>query len=299
MDRISRGWALAGQSWEVLKRDRSLVVFPILSTLFGLLALVAIWVPAAMLRGVFEGGGHVGKHDPVFYIAGLTTAYVSTFIAIFFNVALAACAVRSMRGEDTKVGEGISAAARQIGPILGWTFVATTVGLILRALEERLPLLGRIAAEIAGAAWAIATYFVIPVVALEGAGPIHSLQRSAAVVKARWGESATGAATIGIATFFIALGIALVGGVGGGALIAIRLLPLGIAVLAATVAAVIVVSFISAALSQIFRVAVYQFAVSGQAPGGFDGQLLQSAFRGRGGSPYVSRFQDPVTGHPL
>lgn len=133
--------------------------------------------------------------------------------------------------------------------------MATAIGLILRALEERLPALGRIIAEIAGAAWAIATFFVIPVVALEGTGPFRALQRSAAVVKARWGESATGAATIGVATFLISLAIALVGGVGGAALIAIRLLPLGAAVLAATVVAVIVVPFISSALSQIFRVA--------------------------------------------
>jgi hypothetical protein len=280
MDRISRGWTLAGQSWQVLKRDRSLLIFPILSALCGLLALVAIWVPAALARGLFEGR-HADKHDPVFYIAGLTTAYVSTFIAIFFNVALAACAVRSMRGEDTKVGDGISAAASQIGPILGWTFVVTTIGLILKGLEERLPLLGRIVVEIAGAAWSIATYFVIPVVALEGSGPIRSLQRSASVVKARWGESATGAATIGVATFLISLIIVIAGGVGGLALIWAHLLPLGIAVLAAAVAAVIVVSFISAALSQIFRVAVYQYAMTGQAPGGFNGRALQSAFRGR------------------
>jgi len=95
---------------------------------------------------------------------------------------------------------------------------------------------------------------VIPVVALEGTGPFRALQRSAAVVKARWA--------------------------------------LGVAVLAATVVAVIVVSFISSALSQIFRVAVYQYAVTGQAPGGFDGQTLQSAFEGR-----VTRY-DPVTGDP-
>jgi hypothetical protein len=132
---------------------------------------------------------------------------------------------------------------------------------------------------------AIATFFVIPVVALEGTGPFRALQRSAAVVKARWGESATGTATTGVATFLIGLAIALVGGVGGAALIAIRLLPLGAAVLAATVVAVIVVSFISTALSQIFRVAD-QYAVTGQAPGGFDGQTLQSAFEGR-----VTRYE--------
>ncbi|EUA89587.1 putative membrane protein [Mycobacterium ulcerans str. Harvey] len=115
-------------------------------------------------------GQYIDEHDPVFYIAGLATAYVSTFIAIFFNVALAACAARSMRGEDTKVSDGVRAAMHRIGPILGWTLVATTVGLILRALEERMPLLGKIAVWLTGAAWAIATFFVIPVVALEGSG---------------------------------------------------------------------------------------------------------------------------------
>jgi hypothetical protein len=280
MGSIKRGWALTRQSWEVLKSDKSLVIFPILSTIFGILALVAIWAPVLITKGVFEGHS-MQSRDPVFYVAGLGTAYLSTFIAIFFNVALAACAMRSMRGEDTTVGEGISAALRRIGPILGWTFVTTTVGLILRALEERLPALGKIVVWIAGAAWAIATFFVIPVVAFEGTGPFRSLQRSAAVVKARWGEGATGAATIGVVTLLINLAIVLCGGAGGAALIAVRLVPIGVAVVAATVVAVIVVSFISSALSQIFRVAVYQYAVSGAAPGGFDHQMLQAAFARR------------------
>ena len=36
--------------------------------------------------------------------------------------------VRSLRGEDTKVGEGLAGALRLIGPILGWSLVAATVG---------------------------------------------------------------------------------------------------------------------------------------------------------------------------
>src|SRR5262249_10986392 len=103
-------------------------------------------------------------------------------------------------------------------------------------------------------------------------------QRSVAVVKARWGEGATGAATIGLVTFLINLAIVLVGGGLGALFIAARILPVGITVVAATVVAVIVVSFISSARSQIFRVAVYQYAVSGEAPGGFDQQMLQHAF---------------------
>ena len=280
MGSIKRGWALTGQSWRVLKNDKSLVVFPIVSTIFGVLAVVAIWVPTLLVRGVFESH-HVDKHDPVFYIAGVATAYVSTFIAIFFNVALAACAARSMRGEGTRVGDGFKAAAQRIGPILGWTFVSTTVGLILRVIRDRVPAVGKIVAMLLGAAWAIATFFVIPAIALDGAGPVRSLKRSAQVIKARWGEGATGTAAISVVTVLFTMLIVIVGGAGGVALIAIRLLPFGVAVLAATVAAVIVLSFISAALSQIFRVAVYQYAVTGQTPGGFDDRLLQGAFARR------------------
>jgi hypothetical protein len=280
MGGIKRGWALTRQSWKVLSGDLSLAVFPLLSAISAILAVVAIWAPTLFARGVCAGRA-VDEQDPVIYIAGFATAYVSTFIAVFFNVALAACAVRSLCGEDTTVGEGFRAAARRIGPILGWAFVATTVGLILRALEERLPLLGRIAVWLTGAAWAVATFFVIPVVALEGSGPVRSLQRSAAVVKARWGESATGAATITVAMWLVGIMVVLSGAAGTFALLAIGQQVPGAVVLAVTVAGVIVTALISSALGQIFRVAVYQYAVSGQAPSVFDGRLLQTAFAPR------------------
>src|SRR5258708_5542765 len=101
MGSIGRGWELTKQSWIVLKGDLSLMIFPMLSTIFGVVAVAAIWGSALLARGVFEGQP-VDRHDPVLYAAGLATAYVSTFIAIFFNVALAACAARSLRGADTK-----------------------------------------------------------------------------------------------------------------------------------------------------------------------------------------------------
>jgi Family of unknown function (DUF6159) len=279
MDRIRRGWALTKQSWAVLRSDRSLVSFPILSAIFALVAATAIWVPTAIASAML-GSGTIDENDPVYYIAGAATVYVTTFIAIFFNVALAACAARSLRGEDTKVGDGLAAALRRIGPILGWTFVAGTVGLILRALEERAPALGRIAVWIAGAAWAIATFFVIPVIALEGSGPWRSLKRSVAVVKEKWGEGATGTVAVSVVTGLLVFAIILVGGAAGGALFAVGQQPLGIAVAAIAVMAVIVVAIISSALNEIFRVAVYQYAVTGQTPGGFDGALLQTAFDG-------------------
>ncbi len=285
MGKIERGKALTAQSWDVLKSDASLLLFPVLSTILGIVAVVVIWVPTLGLRGLLDviDNKHpmhylIDSHDPVYYIAAFGSAYVATFIAVFFNVALAACAVRSMRGEDTSVSEGLSAAFARIGPILGWTLVTTTVGLILRALEERVPLGGRIAAWIAGAAWAIATFFVVPVLALEGSGPIDALKRSAAVVKARWGEGATGAVVISAVSGFALMGIVFVG-VTGYILLSGTNQPLvGALVIAIAAAAFLAVSVVSGALSQIFRVAVYQYATNGTAPGAFDGRELEAAF---------------------
>jgi hypothetical protein len=281
MGRIATGWALTKQSWAVLKNDRSLVIFPILSAVFATIAVVVIMVPAVFADAIVQGGSD-NQDGIIFAIGGAVTIYVSTFFAIFFNVALTACAARSLRGEDTKVSEGISAAMRQLGPILGWTLVAGTVGVILRVLQDRLPLLGQIAVWIAGAAWSVATFFVIPVIALEGTGPVASLKRSVQVVKAKWGEGVTGQAAISAATGLIVFGVVFGGGGIASALVAINLKPVAIAVGAVTAAAVIIVAIISSALNSIFRVAVYEYAASGQTPAGFDPQLVQSAFGARG-----------------
>jgi hypothetical protein len=278
MGRFSRGWVLTRQSWDLLRGDASLALFPLLSTIFASLAMLSIWAPTLITRGVFDHQT-IERNDPVMYAAGIASAYVSTFVALFFNVALAACAARSMRGEDTRVRDGLAAAAHRIGPILGWTVVSTTFGLLLRAFDNRVPLLGRIVAGICGAAWGIATFFVVPVIALEGTGPLKSMQHSAAIIKARWGEGATGAATITLVTVGFSFAIASVAIVGMVVLLQGGQAVLGYAVLAVAVVLMFGLAVISATLSQIFRVAVYEFALYGQVPGEFNGPQLQAAFR--------------------
>jgi hypothetical protein len=275
MGSMSRGWALTKQSWPVLCNDRSLAVFPILSTIIALMALVAVWLPTAVLTGLFFD--IVDDNNPIFGVASVVTFFLTTFIGIFFNVALASCAARSLRGEDTRVGEGLAAAMQRMGPILGWTAVAGTVGLFMSLVRDRLPT-ARIALWIVGAAWEVATFFVIPAIAIEGTGPWRSLKRSVEVVKARWGEGATGAATIAVVTVLVALPLAFVGFAGVYALSSEGFSIFGFVAAAVGVAAVIVVSIISSALNGIFRVAVYLYGVTGQAPAAFDAALVRSAF---------------------
>jgi hypothetical protein len=50
---ITGGWTLTRQSWDVLKSDRSLVTFPMLSAVFAVLAVVE-GVPAGLDRRLLQ-----------------------------------------------------------------------------------------------------------------------------------------------------------------------------------------------------------------------------------------------------
>jgi hypothetical protein len=277
MGRVKRGIRLAGQSWQVIRRDRSLLVFPILSAISIGIALVAIWAPAALL-GVFAGAESIDESNPVAIAFLVLTAYVSTFLAIFFNVALASCASRSFEGADTRVGEGLAAARERTGQIAAWALLATTVGLILQALEERLPLAGRLAVWLVGVAWTIATYLVVPVLAHERVGPIDALKRSGSIVRQRWGESITGNVGIGLITALIGVTVAVVFGalavgVANSAAAAVTVAGIGILCVA-------LVAVVGSALTQVFNVAVYRFATLGEGDvGPFDADDLAHAFK--------------------
>ena len=63
--------------------------------------------------------------------------------------------------------------------------------MILRWLSER-GLLGRIVASLFGLAWNIVTYLVVPILVVEGIGPIEAVKRSGALLKKTWGEQIVG-----------------------------------------------------------------------------------------------------------
>jgi hypothetical protein len=139
-------------------------------------------------------------------------------------------------------------------------------------------LVATIVTSLAGAAWAIATFFVLPILALEGLGPKDAFKRSAHVIRERWGEGLVGAGSIGGLIFLCAmlpaiglgvLGVAVVGSTpaAGAALLVI-------AVILFTGAAII-----SSTLNTIFRVALFRFATDQRVVGGFDAAALEGAFK--------------------
>jgi hypothetical protein len=172
----------------------------------------------------------------------------------------------------------VAVARRRLGAIAGWAALVASVNIVIRGLQERAGPLADLLLGGLAVAWNLVTFLAVPVLTLEGTGPIETLKRSAHIFRERWGEQITGQVSIGgivvLASLIpvVVLGLIgyAVGGAGGGVLIAIA------------VAVLVIAAIISTALSQIFAVALYRFAVGQGATGAFTHDELSSAVRPRG-----------------
>lgn len=278
--RVSRGWALAKTSWAVLRADRSLMLFPIVGMAAGLAAGALLFAPGVALYSQ-------DRSEPVLIGFGIVAAYALTFVALYFNTALAAAAARSLDGQDTSFATGMAAARERTGVIAQWAGLQLTVGLLLGLLQQlggesgAGRLVAVLLSSVLNLAWQVATFFVIPVIALEGLGPKAAFKRSAHVIRERWGEGIVGSASIGGVLFLIVLvplavlvlaGVALVKSqpaAAAGAW-AVAALLLGAAML------------LGSTLTAVFRVALFRYATEGRAGGGFSEEALAQAFRPKG-----------------
>lgn len=279
-ERITTGWQLAKQSFQVLRLDKELLMFPIFSSIGCVLVLATFMVPI-FFTGVFEipEEGLTQGQKILFGVLGFIYYFLTYFVIIFFNSALVACAIIRLKGGDPTVQDGIGAAMARLPQIAGWALVSATVGIILKAIESRSERVGAIVANLVGMAWAITTFFVVPVLVVEKAGPIEAVKRSVGIMKKTWGESLSSSFGIGVITFFacllgmlpIAAGAALMGSsaIAGGALVAIGILW------------VLFVSLISSAVGSILLAALYIYAAEGKMPEHFDSGMIQHAFATR------------------
>jgi hypothetical protein len=272
MARIARGWRLAKESLAVVRSDSSLLAITVLGLLAALFVALAFFLPAAFL---WEK-----ENEVVAVLVGGVGAYLTSFAAVFFGVALAAAASDVLDGRDATVGSGIAVARTRLKVIALWALVLTTVNLVLQAIQERAGPIGDAIAGLAGVAWALTTLFVVPIIALEGLGPRAALKKSATVFRERWGEGITGQVAVGAVFFLVGVVPAILIGVVGFAVgdATLRWIVVGIAVVIGVIAIVLM-----RAVTGVFGVALYRFA-TGAPTGPFDAGDLERAVGPRRGA---------------
>ena len=95
-------------------------------------------------------------------------------------------------------------AASHLLAISGWALINALLTIVLRALESRSEL-ASVAAALVGGAWSVISLLAIPAIALENAGPITAIKRSAALFREHSGGRVTGVAAIGLGVFLLVM----------------------------------------------------------------------------------------------
>jgi len=274
--RIKTGWRLAKDSWAVLKADRSLAIFPALSTAFATVALALTLTPGLV-------GAEAVDKDWVVLPFMLVGGYAVTFFVVYFNVALAGAARLSMDGHDTKVADGLAVARERRGLIAKWAFLQFAVGAVVKVVQyvagdSVAGSIATIVTTLVGVAWSVATFFVIPLLALEGLGPRDALGRSAGLVRERWGEGLVGSAAVGTAVLLVTAPLLIV--LFNLAFAVIDINPaVGAGFGVVAIIALIGACALGSALGVIFRVELYRYSTEGQVSGGFAQQDMIAAFK--------------------
>ena len=263
---MAAGWHLAKLSLRVVRSDASLSVLVVLGGVAASAVALAFLIPALLAHRIEE--------NVLAVIVAAVGVYLATLVATYFAVALAAASADVLDGRDATVRGGMAVASRVTGPIAGWALVLTTVNLVLQVLRGRAGILGDILLGAAGVAWGLATFLVVPILALEGLGPLAALDRSASLFRERWGEQLAGTASIGLL-------FALLGAVPAVLLLALGLASGSTGVAAACVALAVVVAVAAAVLGSaaraVFAVALYRYASGSDVTGPFSALDLEGA----------------------
>ena len=271
MGKFERTWELMSASWNVLRKDKEILLFPVLSGIALIFVMASFAVPLFMIGDFKKMAVSGADSEP--WIALFLFYFSNYLVIIFFNTAIVVCATIRMSGRDPVVSDGLRAASNRLSAIFGWAAISATVGMILRMIENRSSFIGRIVAGLLGMAWSITSYLVIPVLVNENKGPIEAYQESVRLLKKTWGEEVIGGFSFGLVFLVLSLPavILILAGVSTkqGSLI-LFLVVLGLLYC-------VLLSVIQSALQGIFQAALYQYAQTGIVAPGFDQNLLKGA----------------------
>lgn len=294
MSKFQRSWALFGRSFQVLRENRKLLLFPIIISALMLLIVAFFAVPLATMKtgyaitdsahwkaigqavGVSVGkDGHLQQTGP-FYAIMAAVYLASMFLSTFFNVAFYHEILAALNGQPVSIKRGFRFAASRIRAIAAWSLFSGLVGLLIKSIEERVGFVGRIVVRLIGIGWSIASVFAIPVIVREGASanPLQVLKSSAYLLKKTWGESLIGYVGISAGTFLAFTPLIVV-------------VPLAFVFgwvffwvgLALWLVFLFVFVYVLGVAGQVYKGALYIYASEGVVPGPFDEDQMNMAWR--------------------
>lgn len=283
-DSLSRSWEYAKTSYALLWDHKHLIVLPLLAGIAAMVVsasfVLPLWQAGTIEQWAASDDGQGGR-DVVMYLTLFAFYFCNYFVIVFFNTALVACAMQALSGQRPTLGYGMGLAWRRFGPIFGWAIVSAVIGVVLRAIESSNKRAAQFISAILGMAWTAMTYLVVPVIAVEGVGPVKAFKRSLAVLRKTWGTALVGNFSLGLLSFLVMLPVLL----GAGVLIYLGIVSGSTVVAAACVAVAVIgvalaIAFSSAA-DVVFKAVLFSYATGRTLPSKIDTREFADAFAPR------------------
>jgi len=283
---LSRSWDFTKLSYGLLREHKHLTLFPVLSTAATFLVLASFILPLWQF-GLFEEWSAAmdaeseQPQDAMMYLTAFLFYFCNYFVIVFFNTALCASVMEILERGSATVGFGLKFAMKRIHSTFGWALISAVIGMLLKAIERNQKA-GRFIAAILGSAWTAMTYFVVPVIVMDGVGPIEAFKRSMRTLKSTWGTALMGNFSMGTIAFLLMLPIFAL----GGSLFWLAFtnesdLLLVVAIMS-TVLMVIVAIAATATADAIFKAYLYTYATGRSLPDDVDRTEFAEAFRAKG-----------------
>lgn len=301
-EKLSRALQLFKSSVRVLQEQPKLLVFPIMTGLLtsaialfflapvGLVLVAPHLVANGKIQALADSigflrvdraGGFNFQVQPL-GSAILAGAYLlNMFLATMASVAFNHQIIEALNGRPVSISRGIAEACARWKSVLLWSLVAGLVGLLIRALEERLSFIGRLVAGLIGLAWSVACIFAIPILAREPglSNPFKVLSKSAETITSTWGETLAG--YVGMkGTNFLVFWISLLfwAAVGAAAFLLSNAWILLIAAVPWLIA-LIIYSYVASIASRVYLCALYLYAAEGYVPGQYDASMMSLGWK--------------------
>jgi hypothetical protein len=318
MNKIKRSKKLLKAAFAVLFREKKLLLFPIIATGLALIVALFYFAPIAFyptghpyfstahwsaigerisqsfsspppqdsadhpvltrVATSFTGGSHVIFQHWWITLLFAVSYFTSLFLGTFCNVAFYHEIMQAINGNAVSIRRGFQFAAMRWRAVLLWSLFAGLVGYIIRAIEQRVGIFGKLIAGLIGFTWSLASIFIIPTLVrdTETINPLQLLRHSAGTLKRTWGELVIGFVGMEAILIFyvmpVMLAIVFIGGFTHHAVPSLF-------IFCATFLMIFPLSWICQVANSVYRCALYIYATEGVVPGSFDKELLDSAWK--------------------
>lgn len=286
--RMKTGWLLFKQSLATLKHYPGLWRYLLMTmlwvsityTIFIVIAVIDLFNSQVLFYDAVQFDGTTDIFaTPLGAIFSIAIVYLTTFLTYYYGVGLSSHVLGIFKGDTKTYAEHMGVARKKIVAIAVYALIATVVGYLLRMLEQRFKFVGALVSRVLGAVWALATSFVLPVIADGDESGGRAVGHSAQLFKKTWGETITSRITLGgvvvLLYFVIAMPLTIALGIGLTAAIGV------LGVFIATAFFILGVLAIGALLSlatSILNTSLYYYAQHGIIPPTYSPELLASVF---------------------